>query len=76
MNHLFFYLKTFYVKQKGKEIFPTVMFLKYACWTRMVICFADLTNIMAQSEGDFEKGEHFGSIDTLNLLSYLLKRIL
>jgi uridine phosphorylase len=40
-----------------------------------VICFAHLTNTMAQIEGDFEKGEHFGSIDTLNLLSYLLKRI-
>ena len=41
-----------------------------------VICFAHLTNTMAKNEGDFEKGEHFGSIDTLNLLSYLLKRIL
>ena len=40
-----------------------------------VICFAHLTNTMALAEGDFEKGEHFGSIDTLNLLSYLLKRI-
>jgi hypothetical protein len=28
---------------------------------------------MAQQEGDFEKGEEFGSIDTLNLVSYLLK---
>ncbi|MDZ4809755.1 MAG: nucleoside phosphorylase [Bacteroidota bacterium] len=41
-----------------------------------IICFAHLTNTMAQAEGDFEKGEHFGSIDTLNLLSYLVKRIL
>lgn len=41
-----------------------------------VVCFAHLTNTMAQTEGDFEKGEHSGSIDTLNLLSYLLKRIL
>lgn len=41
-----------------------------------VICFAHLTNTMAKNEGDFEKGEHFGSIDTLNLLSYLLNRIL
>ena len=41
-----------------------------------VVCVAHLTNTMAQIEGDFEKGEHFGSIDTLNLLSYLLKRIL
>ena len=43
---------------------------------RNVICFAHLTNTMAQAEGDFEKGEHFGSVDTLNLLSYLLKQIL
>lgn len=41
-----------------------------------VICFAHLTNTMAKNVGDFEKGEHFGSIDTLNLLSYLLNRIL
>jgi uridine phosphorylase len=38
-----------------------------------IICFAHLTNSMAQSEGDFEKGEEMGSIDTLALLSYLLK---
>jgi uridine phosphorylase len=38
-----------------------------------VICFAHLTNTMAQSEGDFEKGEHFGSIETLNLVSKLLQ---
>lgn len=41
-----------------------------------VVCFAHLTNSMAKNEGDFEKGEHFGSIDTLNLLSYLLNRLL
>jgi uridine phosphorylase len=41
-----------------------------------IICFAHLTNTMARAQGDFEKGEHFGSIDTLNLLSYLLKRVL
>jgi uridine phosphorylase len=38
-----------------------------------ILCFAHLTNSMAQQEGDFEKGEEFGSIDTLNLVSYLLK---
>ena len=37
-----------------------------------IICFAHLTNSMAQKEGDFEKGEAFGSIDTLHLLSYVL----
>jgi uridine phosphorylase len=41
-----------------------------------VICFAHLTNTMAQGEGDFEKGEHFGSIDSLNLLKEVIKRII
>ena len=40
-----------------------------------VICFAHLTNTMAQKEGDFEKGEHSGSTVTLNLLSYVLKKL-
>lgn len=38
-----------------------------------IICFAHLTNSMAQTKGDFEKGEEFGSIDTLNLISYVLQ---
>jgi len=38
-----------------------------------IICFAHLTNSMARAEGDFEKGEEFGSIDTLALIRYLLK---
>lgn len=38
-----------------------------------VICFAHLTNTMAQQEGDFEKGEYFGSMDTLNLLREVIK---
>jgi uridine phosphorylase len=42
---------------------------------KQVICFAHLTNSMAQHEGDFEKGEHFGSVDSLHLLSYVLKRL-
>ena len=37
-----------------------------------ILCFAHLTNSMAQTEGDFEKGEEFGSIDSLNLVSYVL----
>jgi uridine phosphorylase len=37
-----------------------------------ILCFAHLTNSMAQYEGDFEKGEEFGSIDTLHLLTYVL----
>ena len=38
-----------------------------------IICFAHLTNSMAQQDCDFEKGEAFGSIDTLKLISYVLK---
>ena len=33
-----------------------------------VICFAHVTNQMAQTEGDFEKGEHNGSKDALKVL--------
>jgi purine-nucleoside phosphorylase len=42
---------------------------------KSVICFAHLTNTMAQSEGDFEKGEAFGSIDTLNLLAFTIAKL-
>lgn len=38
-----------------------------------VICFAHLTNNMAQDEGDFEKGEEFGSLDTLKLITIVLE---
>ena len=38
-----------------------------------IICFAHITNSMARSEVDFEKGDEFGSIDTLALIGYLLK---
>lgn len=40
-----------------------------------VICFAHLTNTMAQNEGDFEKGESFGSLDTLKLLAEVIKTL-
>jgi uridine phosphorylase len=33
-----------------------------------VICFAHVTNQMASVEGDFEKGEHNGSKDALQVL--------
>ncbi len=40
-----------------------------------IICFAHLTNTMAQSEGDFEKGEGGGSVATLRVLSAVLKNV-
>ncbi|HEY8657589.1 MAG TPA: hypothetical protein VIL78_01030, partial [Hanamia sp.] len=58
------------------EMEASALYAFAAAKQKNVICFAHLTNTMAQAEGDFEKGEHFGSIDTLNLLSYLLKRII
>ena len=33
-----------------------------------VICFAHVTNQLAQVEGDFEKGEADGSVDALAVL--------
>lgn len=38
-----------------------------------IICFAHLTNSMAQAEGDFEKGEESGSLDSLNLIRFILE---
>jgi uridine phosphorylase len=40
-----------------------------------IICFAHLTNTMAQTEGDFEKGEEMGSLDTLELIRLTIKAI-
>jgi purine-nucleoside phosphorylase len=40
---------------------------------KTIICFAHLTNTMAQNEGDFEKGEEMGSLDTLELIRFTIK---
>ena len=40
-----------------------------------VICFAHLTNTMAQQEGDFEKGKFFGSLQSLELIRNTLKAL-
>jgi len=37
-----------------------------------IVCFAHLTNSMAQTPGDFEKGVEFGSLDTLSLVKYAI----
>ncbi len=36
--------------------------------SKNVICFAHVTNQMASRSGDFEKGEHNGSIDAMKIL--------
>jgi uridine phosphorylase len=38
---------------------------------RPVICFAHITNRMGVEEGDFEKGEGNGSVESLRLLEAL-----
>ena len=40
-----------------------------------VVCFAHLTNTMAQKEGDFEKGEAFGSLEVLKLIEEVLDKL-
>jgi uridine phosphorylase len=40
---------------------------------RKVVCLAHVTNSMAQSEGDFEKGAESGSIDSLALTAFILR---
>lgn len=40
-----------------------------------IICFAHLTNTMAQTMGDFEKGEEMGSLDILKLIHHTIKAI-
>ena len=48
----------------------------YAAYTgNDIACFAHLTNTMAQEKGDFEKGEHFGSKVTLELIAYVIDRL-
>ena len=45
----------------------------FATKNKDVICFAHLTNTMAQQKGDFEKGDDFGSLDTLKLVERVLE---
>lgn len=57
------------------EMEAAALYALAECKQYKIICFAHLTNSMAQAEGDFEKGEEFGSIDTLNLVSYVLTKL-
>ena len=38
-----------------------------------IICIAHVTNSMAQSKGDFEKGAEGGSVDSLTLIEFVLR---
>lgn len=42
---------------------------------KAIICFAHITNSMAQKEGDFEKGEKSGSIHSLELIQNTIEAL-
>jgi uridine phosphorylase len=42
---------------------------------KAVLCLAHVTNTMAQTEGDFEKGEADGAADALRVLSAIVRRL-
>ena len=42
---------------------------------RPVICFAHVTNEMARSEGDFEKGEAAGAVDALRIIGRIAQNL-
>jgi len=44
--------------------------------SKQVVCFAHLTNSMAQQAGDFEKGDENGSLTSLELIYQTAKRII
>lgn len=41
-----------------------------------VVCFAHLTNTMAQNVGDFEKGAENGSVSSLSLIKFVIDRMI
>lgn len=42
---------------------------------RSVVCIAHVTNSMAQSEGDFEKGAESGSLEALQLIGFVARTL-
>jgi len=51
------------------EMEAAALYAFAAAQRRSVICFAHVTNAMAQTEGDFEKGEADGATATLAVLA-------
>lgn len=65
-----------HMKQMGidcVEMEASALYALSAVKNYPIICFAHLTNSMAQAEGDFEKGEESGSLDCLNLIKFILR---
>lgn len=44
--------------------------------SKNVVCYAHLTNSMAQQNGDFEKGAQYGSLSSLELIYQTAKRLM
>ena len=42
---------------------------------KRVVCLAHVTNSMALSKGDFEKGEEEGSVDSLTVVELILRAL-
>jgi uridine phosphorylase len=42
---------------------------------RRVVCIAHVTNSLAQSKGDFEKGEEGGAVDSLTVIGFVLRTL-
>jgi purine-nucleoside phosphorylase len=51
------------------EMEAAALYASAAARNRAVVCFAHVTNTMAQNVGDFEKGENDGSTATLALVA-------
>jgi uridine phosphorylase len=55
------------------EMETAALYAFAAARRRLVLCLADVTNRMAQSKGDFEKGEAEGSVAVSRLLAQVVK---
>ncbi|MEM7372125.1 MAG: nucleoside phosphorylase [Bacteroidota bacterium] len=65
-----------YARQKGVtavEMEASALYAFAKARNKYVVCFAHLTNTMAQDGEDFEKGVENGSIDALRLISRTIK---
>jgi uridine phosphorylase len=60
----------------GVEMEAAALYAFAQLKTKDVVCFAHITNQMAQIEGDFEKGSNNGSDSALNVISLTAKACL
>lgn len=68
-----------YYKENGihaVEMEASALYAFAQARNKSVICFAHVTNQMASITGDFEKGDHNGSVDALEVLFRVIDRFL